>query len=190
MKKSFPIIIAVLIWMWPAIFIKVLSSHFDSVTQNFYRYLIASVTLILVNLIFYRKEYISSFRSIHSFFLPSVLLFLFQTTRAEAIYRVMPASSVLIGKLSLLFIIILTFIFFKDERTTIRSRNFIFGWRWTPKVGQPEGQIKLESEFIENVTGIRLPCRTGEANRNRPHPVFGRQGSNDLGHNYTCLSIR
>ena len=127
MRRYIPVIIANLIWIWPVIFIKILSFHFDNLTQNFYRYLAASIVLIVVNLAFYKKEFLTSFKNIQRFILPTILIFMFQIISVAGIYRLTPAIVVFINKSSVLFVILFSFIFFYDERRIIRSKAFISG---------------------------------------------------------------
>jgi len=63
-------------------------------------------------------------------------------------------------------------------------------WRWTPKVGQPEGRDKLFARSLKSKTGIRQPGRTDVVIRNKPHPVFCRQELNGPCRGYSHLSIR
>jgi len=127
MKKYLPITIAAFIWIWPAILIKILSFYFDNYTQNFYRYLAGSFVLIIINLIFYRKELFNSLKEIKNFIFPTILVFAFQITSVAGIYMLTPTIAVLIGKSSVFFTTLFSFIFFVDERKIIKSKSFIFG---------------------------------------------------------------
>ncbi len=126
-KKYIPIAIATFIWIWPVLFIKFLWSYFDNYTQNFYRYLAAVAILMPVNLIFFRKQFVSSLKNIRQFILPALLVFTFQILWVQGVYLLEPAMAALIGKSSVLFVILLSFLFFSDERKVLSSRNFITG---------------------------------------------------------------
>ncbi len=127
MKRYLPITVAAFIWVWPAIFIKILSSYFDNFTQNFYRFLSASVVLIIINLIYHKKEFLSSLRNIKIFILPALLIFAFQIIWVAGIYLVTPTVAVIIARSSVLFVTLFSFIFFYDEREIIKSKAFVFG---------------------------------------------------------------
>jgi len=127
MKKYLPIIIASFIWIWPAILIKILSFYFDNYTQNFYRYLAGSFVLLIISLIFHRKELFNYLKEIKKFILPVILIFVHQIVFVAGIYMLAPTVAVLIGKSSVFFIILFSFIFFVDERKIIKSKSFIFG---------------------------------------------------------------
>ncbi|MEA3485626.1 MAG: DMT family transporter [Candidatus Aerophobetes bacterium] len=127
MKKYIPIMIASFIWIWPAILIKMLSFHFDDYTQNFYRYLAGSSILIIINLIYHKKEFLNSLKRIPKFILPTILIFMHQITWVAGIRMLTPTVAVLIGKSTVLFTILFSFIFFSDERRIIKSKLFMLG---------------------------------------------------------------
>jgi drug/metabolite transporter (DMT)-like permease len=127
MKRYLPITIAAFIWVWPAIFIKILSSYFDNFTQNFYRFLAASVVLIIINLVYHKKEFLNSLRNVKRFIFPAILMFTFQIIWVAGIFLLTPTIAVLIVRSSVLFVTFFSFIFFHDERKIIKSKAFIFG---------------------------------------------------------------
>lgn len=127
MKKYFPIMVATLIWIWPAIIIRILGSHFDNLTQNFYRFLAASVVLIIINLLCYKEEFLKGLRNIKNFIFPTVLIFVFQIIWVRGLYILTPTVAVLISKSNVLFVTLFSFLLFKDERAIIKSRAFISG---------------------------------------------------------------
>jgi len=127
MKKYFPVMAAVFIWVWPPIIIKVLNSYFDNPTQNFYRYLAASITLVIVNLVWSKEMFLRELKNIKKFILPAVLIFLFQITWVKTLSLLSPVTAVLINRSSVLFVILFSFLFFKEERSIIKSKFFIFG---------------------------------------------------------------
>lgn len=118
---------ATFIWIWPPIIIRALSFHFDNFSQNFYRFLAASIVLIAINLICYKEEFFKGLRSIGQFILPTVLIFIFQTTWVWGLTIIAPTLAVLITRSSILFVVLFSFLLFKDERKIIKSRAFILG---------------------------------------------------------------
>ena len=149
MRRYIPVIVANFIWIWPTIFIKILSFHFDIFTQNFYRYLSASIVLTIVSLAFYRKDFLSSFKNIRRFILPAILISMFQIISVAGIYRLTPAVVVFIAKSSVLFVILFSFISFHDERKIIKSKTFIFGFLLsvTGLIGVIVGKGNLQFDF-------------------------------------------
>ena len=127
MKEYLPITTVIFLWTWPAIFIKMLSSYFDVHTQVFYLYLIGWFTLIVVNLVSQRRRLYSGFKEIRKFILPAALIYVSETLYVAGVYMLTPTVAVLLIKSSLLFIILLSFVFFADERRIIRSKSFVVG---------------------------------------------------------------
>ncbi len=119
--------IAAFIWIWPAIVIRILASHFDNLTQNFYRFFAAAIVLIIINLVWYRAEFFKEFGNIKKFVFPTVLLFLFQIIWVMGLSILTPTVAVLISKSNVLFVTVFSFLLFKDERVIIKSRAFILG---------------------------------------------------------------
>ena len=126
-KKYIPIMAATFIWIWPTLIIKFLSPYFDGHTQNFYRYLAAVGALVPLNLICFRAEFIRSLKNIRQFLLPVFLVFTFQTLWVKGIYLLEPAMVALISRSHVLFVALLSFALFADERKVIGSRYFIAG---------------------------------------------------------------
>jgi drug/metabolite transporter (DMT)-like permease len=127
MKKYLPIIIVTFLWIWPPIFIKLFTQYFDNYTQNFYRFLSGALILIIISLIRNKQECIDCFKNIKKFFLPAIFMFLFQIIWVAGIYLIDPTITSLITKANVLFVLLISFIFFKDERKIIKSKTFILG---------------------------------------------------------------
>lgn len=127
MRRYIPIAIATFIWIWPPVLIKMLSFHFDVYTQNFYRYLAGSSVLMVISLIYRKRKLFSSLKRIKKFILPAMLVFLYQISFVGGIYLLTPTVASLIGKSSVLFTTLFSFVLFSDERKIIRSRSFIAG---------------------------------------------------------------
>ena len=125
--RYIPIAVATFIWIWPTIFIKALSPHFDNCTQNFYRFLAGSVVLVLMSLTSRRAEFVSAFKNIKMFIPLALIAFSFQISWVGGIFLLTPAIAALISKSSILFIMLFSYILFQDERKVIKSRMFIFG---------------------------------------------------------------
>ena len=126
-KNYIPIVIATFIWVWPTLFVKYLSLYFDDYTQNFYRYLAAVAILVPINLIYFREEFLTSLKHIRQFILPALIVFTFQILWVKSIYLLEPAMAALISRSSVLFVALLSFLLFADERRVLSSVGFIAG---------------------------------------------------------------
>ncbi|MCK4423382.1 MAG: DMT family transporter [Candidatus Omnitrophica bacterium] len=127
MKKYFPVTVACFLWIWPPIVIKTLSSYFDNFTQNFYRFLAASIVLTIFNLVYHKEEFLKEIKNIKKYILPAIIIFSFQLIWVVGLSTLTPTIGILIGRSSILFIAVFSFIFFKDERNIIKSKFFISG---------------------------------------------------------------
>ncbi len=127
MKKYAPILLAMLLWVWPSIFIKYLSDSFSSYTQNFYRFSSAAVFLLLLGFFRSRAGLFSSLRNIRVYVPAAVFVLLAQVTWVEGIMLTEPAFASFLRRSSILFVIILSFYLFQSERNIISSKHFIRG---------------------------------------------------------------
>ena len=120
-------LITVAIWSWPAIFIKFLSRDFDVITQNFFRYLAASLFLWLYCAVFSRPKLFPIRGNLRNILLPSFLVFLFQIVWVQAVYLTTPTTATLLSKLDIVFVALLSFFFLKGERKILGSKYFLMG---------------------------------------------------------------
>ena len=126
--RNLPISMAILCWVAAVMFVKYFSSLMDLHTQNFFRYLGASVFLsILV-----RVVYPGCFRKFLArwpvFLLLGGMVVAFQICWVNALYHVDPAFVSLLGKFSTILITIMAFAFYHEEREIIRRGSFIIGF--------------------------------------------------------------
>ena len=119
--------VACFLWVWPPIVIKILASYFDNFTQNFYRYLAASIVLTIFNLVYHKKEFLKEIKNIKKYILLTIIIFSFQLLWVVGLSTLPPTIAILIGRSSILFIAVFSFILFKDERNIIKSKFFISG---------------------------------------------------------------
>jgi len=151
----------VLIWSWPTIFIKFLSTDFDVVTQNFYRYSAASAFLLAYTAIFQRHPMVAAWKDPRRFLLPSFLVFVFQIVWVQGIYLTTPTIAALISKLDVLFIILLSSLFFASERRIMKSRYFPLGFAlaFGGVIGVVLGRgASLPTQFDLGVAFLLLRC--------------------------------
>lgn len=127
MKSYIPVFFATLLWIWPGIFIKYLGDHFSSYTQNFYRFLAASVFLLAAGFFRSKRAFSSSFGNLKVFIAPAAYVLLAQITWVEGIMLTEPAFASFLRRSSILFVILFSFILFRSERVIISSKFFIAG---------------------------------------------------------------
>jgi len=117
---------AVALWGLSPLFIAHLRAFYHPHTQNFFRYLAASVCLVALCAA-RRAPVFPSRRAMLLLLVPLVPNVLFQTFNVFALYRAQPAIVALVGKMSVVFATVLAFALFREERGHIRSPRFIIG---------------------------------------------------------------
>ena len=126
--RGIPITGAVLCWVAAVLFVKYFSSLMDVHTQNFFRYLGASLFLSIL----LKKFYPGSFRRYRErlplFLLLGGMVAGFQICWVNALYRLGPAFFSLLGKLSTILITLTAFLFYREERVIVRTPRFILGF--------------------------------------------------------------
>jgi drug/metabolite transporter (DMT)-like permease len=83
--------------------------------------------LIAINLVSQRRELYHGLKEIRKFILPAVLMYVSEILCIAGVYMLTPTVAVLLFKSSTLFVMLLSFVFFADERRIMRSKSFIFG---------------------------------------------------------------
>jgi len=126
--RNLPIAMAILCWLAAIMFVKYFSSLMDVHTQNFFRYLGASVFLsILVSMV-----YPGCFRKFLArwpvFLLLGGMVVAFQICWVNSLYHVDPAFVSLLGKFSTILITIMAFVFYTEERKIVRQGSFLLGF--------------------------------------------------------------
>lgn len=125
MRRYIPISVAILIWAWTAIFIKMLQDvGFDPFTQNFYRYLAASIALLALTRSVNPAGFRTACRKPWIFLVPGLAMTGFQTLWVLGIYRLTPAFTGLIGNSGILLVILIG-LFYADERRYALSPKFV-----------------------------------------------------------------
>ena len=128
MKKGIiAIIFVAFIWGGFNVFIKALSSQFDVVTQSFFWYLSGGTVALLLSAITVPKELLVAFKNIKLFFVPTVLIAIHILTFIKGVYMTNATSSALIAKLNAIFVPILSFVLFPDERQVVKNKKFLMG---------------------------------------------------------------
>ncbi len=115
----------IILWAWAVVFIKILSFFLDPVTQNFYRYLSATMFLYVLSGI--RHERGGRVPSIITLVLPATFVFLFQMFTVYGLYLTSPTVAALIMRTNAIFVNIMAYILVKEERAIISSKMFVVG---------------------------------------------------------------
>ncbi|MFH1904543.1 MAG: DMT family transporter [bacterium] len=121
------ILITACIWGFGPIFVRYLSKYLDVQTQNAFRYLSGSLSLFIIVSIFFRSELKQCLKVWKKLFITAFFLIIMQTFWVMALYRVLPAFVSLIGKISIVLTVIVSFVFFPEERESIKSAKYILG---------------------------------------------------------------
>ena len=127
LSRFFPIAAAIVCWVAAVLFVKYFSYRMDVHTQNFFRYLGASVFLGLLSAILYPGCFRLFLRRAPLFFMLGAMVVGFQICWVNSIYSLGPAFVSLLGKLSTILITIAAFLLYHDERAVVRSGRFVAG---------------------------------------------------------------
>jgi drug/metabolite transporter (DMT)-like permease len=126
-KAVLALMVVLLLWCTPTVFVKWLMPHFDPFTQNFYRY--ASSALFLLPWLVWRLRQRGGLTKAEwkRLLYPSIPNFLSQISWTFALQWLYPAFVALFNKSSILFSCLLAVVFFPDERWLFRSGRFWIG---------------------------------------------------------------
>lgn len=115
------------LWSTGPIFVKYLTTYYDVWTQNAFRYLCATAALLAwmawtggLREPLTRDQW-------HKLILVSFVNILLQTAFAAMFYFIYPAVAILVVRLNIIFVAVLSFVIFHDERRVIRSPYFLIG---------------------------------------------------------------
>lgn len=122
-----PIIAAVLCWAAASLFVRYFSFHMDLHTQNFFRYLSASLVMAPVVAWIYPGCFSRYLRRWHTFLPLGALLVLFQVLWTASVYRLDIGFASMLGKVGTLLITLIAFAVHPEERRVIRSPLFLAG---------------------------------------------------------------
>jgi len=123
----FLIIITAVMWAFGPIFVRYFSGYLGPQTQNAFRYLSGSLSLFIIVSIFFRKEFKQCLKVWPKLLITSFFAIIMQTFWVLALYRVLPAIATLVGKISIVFTVVISFVFFHEERESIKSIKYISG---------------------------------------------------------------
>src|SRR3989441_6632726 len=148
----------ILIWSTPSLFQYYLNRYYDPWAQNFYRYLVACVSI--APLLIYRMRYGAApidWRAITICILPCLPNVVHQITQVMALFYMGPGVYAIFTRSSVIFTALLALAFFPEERCVIRQWQFqagtflgligAFGVIWF-QAGWQSGHIALRGLII------------------------------------------
>ena len=120
---------AALCWSCTPVVVKHFAGLVDQEVQNLFRYAVAAVALWVIVLTLFGHEALRAWRRWRAFLLPAAINCVFQVILVQAFYlkEIYPTFSSILAKSSVVFAVALAYLFFHDERQTIRSPRFILG---------------------------------------------------------------
>jgi drug/metabolite transporter (DMT)-like permease len=125
-----PMAVATLLWAWPTIFIRYIKQEtgdqFTPDALNFYRYAAGSVFALAVVGWLQPADLLAVLRRPLVPLVLALILATFQVVWLRGVYYLDAAYSVLIGRASVVFALVLAYLVFADERRLIRSGRFLF----------------------------------------------------------------
>ena len=128
MKKGFIFLsLAAFAWGWPNILIKLLSTDFDPVTQAFFRYLSAGITVFILCFILDRKKLVVARKNMKILVIPVIVVTAHQIAYVSGVYLTSAISASLISKLNAIFIPAFSFIVLVEERHIVKNSAFLSG---------------------------------------------------------------
>jgi len=118
---------ASLAWSVAPVFIRYLSNAYDPYTQAFVRYLDATAALMLLCLVFYRAPLRAALANVRATGGLALVNIVMQVLLTASIYHTTATSAALITKLQIVFVIVLSYLLFHEERAVIRNPKFLAG---------------------------------------------------------------
>ena len=126
------LMVTVLLWSTGPLFVKFFASRYNVWTQNAFRYTCAALILLAVMSARGRLNYRLSPGQRRKLLLVTAANLLMQTNFALTYYFIYPAVASLVGRVNIIFITVLSFLIFHDERRVIRSPFFLAGAALAP----------------------------------------------------------
>jgi len=121
------IMTASIAWGLAPVLIRYLSGAYDPYTQAFIRYFDAAVIMAIICLAGWRRPYLAILRNVRvsgGLALSNVTMQVLWTT---CLYHTTATSAALITKVQIVFVILLSYLIFHEERAVIRSPRFLAG---------------------------------------------------------------
>jgi len=147
-----------LVWGAAPVLVKLLQPYFDPLTQSFFRYLTAGLSVLFLCGFAQPQPLRQAAIQWPRLLLPAAIVAIHQILFVEGLYRTSAVVSSLIGKTSAVFIPVLAYLFLAEERHIVRHPRFLWGtgWALTGVVGIVLGQPAPPGENTLLGAGILL----------------------------------
>ncbi len=126
-KATLALSAAMISWAMAPVFIRVMRGAYDPYSQAFIRYFFGAAPLVILCLTVYRDEFIAVLRRPKAVFGVGCLCTLHQTVWTVGCYSAPATLAQLITQLGVVFVIILSFLLFREERGVVRSPVYLGG---------------------------------------------------------------
>ena len=128
-KAIVAVLLVGLSWSLSPLAMKYLTRHLDLYTQNFIRFAAASAVLWAICLVRRRRQVLAGWRTLGRLLPAAAAAFAHQVCFVQALYTpdLYPGLAYLVGRSTVLFTAVLSYLFFADERSIIRDWRFGLG---------------------------------------------------------------
>ena len=125
-------LLSIICWSIAPIMLRYVKEYFAVNFQNFFRYTVSLIILWLVFFITHGRERAGAMLRLIPPLFPKILLislfkFIFQVFFIYSLYLIYPGVHAIIYQIGIVFSVFLAFLFFPDERSTLRSWAFRIG---------------------------------------------------------------
>ena len=118
---------AAVCWSIGPIFVKFLQNFYGVNTQNAYRFLAAGLLLMLIYLYRERGLCLGIYRVLRKATVAAVVVNIFQTVLIAGIYLTKASTAAFLMRLSAVFVGLMGYIFYVDERKLVKNRKYLVG---------------------------------------------------------------
>ena len=120
-------VICIVMWALGPLFVKHFTNYYDVWTQNSFRYGCAALILLAATGLRGHLRYPLTRGQWGKLCMVTVANLALQVCFASAYYFIYPAVGTLVARVNIIFITVLSFLIFHDERRVIRSPRFLIG---------------------------------------------------------------
>lgn len=120
-------LLAIFLWALGNIFVAYLNMFFDNYTQNFFRFVSAAMVLLFFSMLLNKDDYLGSLKNLKMLSTPVFTVFAFQILVVYGIAFTTPTIDTLITRLSIVFVDLLSFLLFPEEKAVLSKKGFATG---------------------------------------------------------------
>jgi drug/metabolite transporter (DMT)-like permease len=120
-------LLAIFLWALGNIYVAYLNMFFDNYTQNFFRFVSAATVLLFFSMLLNKDDYLSSLKNLKVLSAPVFTVFAFQILVVYGIAFTTPTIATLITRLSIVFVDLLSFLLFPEEKAVLSKKGFATG---------------------------------------------------------------